>query len=149
MWPVHRADNLNTILCIVMKSGNLNFLEPSGPLPASCTMDTRSFPGVKSGRGVMLTPHPLLVLWSRKGRAIPLLPLWAVRPVQSLSACTRVHLTSPFYLYYEKHYTYTYTYTYTPQGIINSFFVFSNQVVSMVSIVFYRINVNSMVSIVF
>jgi hypothetical protein len=29
--------------------------------PASCTMDTRSFPGVESGRGVMLTPHPLLV----------------------------------------------------------------------------------------
>jgi hypothetical protein len=26
-------------------------------------------------------------------RAIPLLPLWAVRPVQSLSACTRVHVT--------------------------------------------------------
>ena len=26
-------------------------------------------------------------------RAIPLLPLWAVRPVQSLSACTRAHLT--------------------------------------------------------
>jgi len=25
--------------------------------------------------------------------AIPLLPLWAVRPVQSLSACTRVHFT--------------------------------------------------------
>jgi len=25
------------------------------------------------------------------GRAISLLPLWAVRPVQSLSACTRVH----------------------------------------------------------
>ena len=31
---------------------------------------------------------PLLVPWSRKSRAIPLLPLWAVRPVQSLSACT-------------------------------------------------------------
>jgi hypothetical protein len=29
--------------------------------PASCTMDTRSFPGVESGRGVTLTPHPLLV----------------------------------------------------------------------------------------
>ena len=29
-------------------------------------------------------------------RAIPLLPLWAVRPVQSLSACTRVHFTLPF-----------------------------------------------------
>ena len=26
----------------------------------------------------MLTPHPLLVPWSRKSRAIPLLPLWAV-----------------------------------------------------------------------
>jgi hypothetical protein len=26
-------------------------------------------------------------------RALPLLPLWAVRPVQSLSACTRVHFT--------------------------------------------------------
>ena len=33
-----------------------------GVHPASCTMGTGSFPGVKSGRGVMLTPHPLLVL---------------------------------------------------------------------------------------
>jgi DNA-binding transcriptional LysR family regulator len=64
--------------------------------PASCTMGTRSFQGVKSGRGVTLTPHPLLVPWSRKGRAIPLLPLWAVRPVQSLSACTRVTFTFYF-----------------------------------------------------
>jgi len=46
-----------------------------------------------TGQSVTLTPHPLLVLWSRKGRAISLLPLWAVRPVQSLSACTRVHFT--------------------------------------------------------
>ena len=87
-----------------------------GALPASCTMGTGSFPGVKSGRGVTLTPHPLLVRRSRKDRAIPVqfsytstppvgrtactepqclysisipvLPLWAVRPVQSLSACT-------------------------------------------------------------
>jgi len=49
--------------------------------------------GVKSGRGVMLTPHALLVPWSRKSRAIPLLPLWAVRPVQSFSDCTTVRLT--------------------------------------------------------
>ena len=53
----------------------------------------RVFPGVKSGQGVTLTPHPLLVPWSRKSRAIPLLPLWAVRPVESLSACTTVHFT--------------------------------------------------------
>jgi len=32
-----------------------------GAHPASCTMGTGSFPGVKSGQGVMLTPHPLLV----------------------------------------------------------------------------------------
>ena len=61
---------------------------------ASCTMGTWSFPEVKSGRGVTLTPHPLLVPWSRNGRAIPLLPLRAVGPEQSLSACTRVHFRS-------------------------------------------------------
>jgi len=27
-------------------------------------MGTGSFPGVKSGRGVTLTPHPLLVPWA-------------------------------------------------------------------------------------
>jgi len=32
-----------------------------GAHPASCTMGTGSFPRVKSGRGVTLTPHPLLV----------------------------------------------------------------------------------------
>jgi len=32
-----------------------------GSHPASCTMCTVSFPVVKSGRGVTLTPHPLLV----------------------------------------------------------------------------------------
>ena len=35
-----------------------------GAHPASCTMGTGSFPGVKSGRGVTLIPHPLLVPWS-------------------------------------------------------------------------------------
>ena len=45
-----------------------------GAHPASCTMGTGSFPGVKGGRGLTLTPHPLLVRWSRKSRAIPLLP---------------------------------------------------------------------------
>jgi len=51
------------------------------------------FSRVKSGRSVTLTPHPLVVPWSRKSRAIPLLPLWVVRTVQSLSACTRVAFT--------------------------------------------------------
>jgi len=59
-------------------------------------MGTGSFPGIKSGRGMTLIPHPLLVLWSRKSRSIPLLPQWATRPVQSLSACTvQLYLYSP------------------------------------------------------
>jgi len=36
-----------------------------------------------------LTPSSVVV---RKSRAIPLLPLWVVRPVQGLSASIRVHL---------------------------------------------------------
>ena len=55
----------------------------------------------QSGRGVTLTPHPLLVPWSRKSTAIPLLPLWTVQPVQILSACTRAHFT--FLLQHEQH----------------------------------------------
>ena len=41
-----------------------------GAHPASCTICTMSFPEVKSGRGVALTLHTLLMLWSRKSRAI-------------------------------------------------------------------------------
>jgi len=41
--------------------------------PASCTMGTGSFPGVRCGRGVTLTPHPLLVPRSK----IPLLSIRA------------------------------------------------------------------------
>jgi len=67
-----------------------------GAHPASCTMGTGSFSGVKNGQGVTLTSHSLLVQWSIKGRAIPLLLLWAVRPVQSLSACIGMHFTFTF-----------------------------------------------------
>jgi len=63
---------------------------------ASCTLITGSFPGVKSGRGVTLTLRPLLVPWSRKSIAIPLLPLWAVRPIQCVSAYTKVHFNFTF-----------------------------------------------------
>jgi len=41
-----------------------------GAHPASCKMVTRSFLGVKCGRGVLLTTHPLLVPRSWKSRAI-------------------------------------------------------------------------------
>ena len=89
-----RLKTLPPSCAVVMKSGNLKFLETSGPLlqwgrdfppvqtgpgahPASCKMGTGSFLGVKCGRGVLLTTHPLLVPRSRKSRAIPLLTLWA------------------------------------------------------------------------
>ena len=53
-----------------------------GAHPASCTMGTASFPGVKYGRGVLLTTHPLLVPQSWKSRAIALPNLWVTtRPV--------------------------------------------------------------------
>ena len=68
-----------------------------GAHQAPCKMGTGSFPGMKSGRGLTLTPHPLLVPWSRKSRAIPLLLPWAVRPAQSLSACTAQECTLPTY----------------------------------------------------
>ena len=45
-----------------------------GAHPTSCTVGTGSFPGVKCGRGVLLTTHPLLVPQSWKSRAIPLPP---------------------------------------------------------------------------
>jgi len=34
--------------------------------PASCTVGTGSFPGVRYGRGVKLNPHPFLVPRSKK-----------------------------------------------------------------------------------
>jgi hypothetical protein len=41
-----------------------------GAHPASCTMGTRSLPGVECGRGVTLTPHPLLVTRSKNRVAL-------------------------------------------------------------------------------
>ena len=43
---------------------------------ASCIMGTGPFPGVKCGRGVLLTTHHLPVPRSWKSRAIPLPKLW-------------------------------------------------------------------------
>jgi len=48
-----------------------------GAHSASCKMGTGSFPGIKCGRGVLLTTHRLLVPRSWKSRAIPLPTFWA------------------------------------------------------------------------
>ena len=55
----------------------LPILTGPGAHPASCTMGTGYFPGVKCSRGVPLTTHPLLVPQSWKSKAIPLPILWA------------------------------------------------------------------------
>ena len=53
-----------------------------GAHTAYCTMGTGPFSGLKSGRGVTLNTHPLLVLRSWKSRAISLPTLWVTpRPV--------------------------------------------------------------------
>jgi hypothetical protein len=47
-------------------------------------MGTESFPGVESGRGVTLTPHPLLMPRSiKQSKAIPILSL------RAFEACTK------------------------------------------------------------
>jgi len=91
-----------------------------GAHSASFTMSTGSFPAVNSGRGVTLAPHPLLVPWSRKSRAIALLLLWATRHVQSLSSCTvQLYIYSPYgpYSMYRALVPVLYSYTSTrPMG---------------------------------
>jgi len=78
------------------------FQNGPGVHTTSCTMGTGSFPGVKSGRSVMLTPHLLLVLWSRKSRAIPLPsygPYGLYRAPVPVQECTLPYFTSTSWLH--------------------------------------------------
>ena len=61
---------------------------PWGP-PSLLYNGYRAFPEGKERSGRDADPSPPSGAAVKK--AIPLLPLWAVRPVQSLSACTRMH----------------------------------------------------------
>ena len=69
-----------------------------GAHPASCTMGTRSFPGVKRGRRVTLTPYPLLVPLVMKEYS------YTSTPPMGRTACTEPQclykgdLYLPFYL---------------------------------------------------
>jgi hypothetical protein len=78
-------------------SSNLCVQTCSGAHPASCTMGTGgSFPGVKRGRGVMLSTHPLLVPRLRKSRSYtschPNAPLWSVTEPLYLFNFYQAHL---------------------------------------------------------
>ena len=79
--------------------GDEIFRPPDRPWadPASCTMGTGSFLGVKCGRGMLLTTHPLLVPRSWKSRAIPLPTLWAT------PGLNRDHFTFTIYIYIYGH----------------------------------------------
>jgi len=101
-----------------------------GANPASCTMGTRSFPGVKSDWGVLLTTHPLQVPCSSKSKVIPLLLLWATLglyrasvpvqrctlplPIPLLPPMGRTACTEPQCLYNSA--LYLYLYLYSPYG---------------------------------
>ena len=61
---------------------------PWGP-PGLMYNGYRVFTVGKERPGCDADPSPLLVPWTRKSRAILLLPLWALRPVQNLSTCTK------------------------------------------------------------
>jgi len=71
---------------------------PWGP-PSLLYNRYRVFPGGEERPGRDADPSPLLVPWPRKIRVTPLLPLWALRPVQNLSACTRVRFTTFYHDY--------------------------------------------------
>jgi len=86
---LHAVDGPGSSVCIATDYGldgpgsnpvGDEIFRPSRPVlgahPASCTMGTGSFAGVKCGRGVLLTTHPLLVPRSWKSRTIPLPTLW-------------------------------------------------------------------------
>ena len=78
-----------------------------GAHPASCTIGIGSFPGVKSGRSVTLTLHPLPVPWSRKSTA------YTSTPPMGCTACTEHQC-----LYSGALYLYLYLYSsYGPYGL--------------------------------
>ena len=60
------------------------------PHPASCTMGTGTFPGLKCGRGVLLTTHPLLA------RGLGRVELYFYPPLGHNRACNGV--TLPLYI---------------------------------------------------
>ena len=87
LWAVRPVQSLSA--CTVQ----LNLYSPYGPygLYRASVPVQYSFTSTPPMGRTACTEHQCLY-----STALPLLPLWAVRPVQSLSACTRVHLTLPF-----------------------------------------------------
>ena len=86
LWPVRPVQSLSA--CTVQ----LNLYSPYGPYGlyrATVPVQYSYTSTPPMGRTACTDPQCLY------STAIPLLPLWGVRPVQSLSACTTVHFTLP------------------------------------------------------
>jgi hypothetical protein len=85
VWPVQSLSACTVELYLCSPYGPYGLYRASVPVQQSYTSTA------PMGRMACTEPQYLY------SRAIPLLPLWVVWPVQSLSACTRVHFTF-FYL---------------------------------------------------
>ena len=69
--------------------------QPWGP-PSLLYSGYRVIPGGKERPGRDADPSPPSSAMVKKEYSLPVLPLWAVRPVLNLSACTMVHFTFTF-----------------------------------------------------
>ena len=76
--------------------GEIFWTDQSWGPPSLLYSGYRVFPGGNEQPGRDTDPTPPSSVMVISGGAIPLLPLWAVWPVQNLSACTRVHFTFTF-----------------------------------------------------
>ena len=112
VWPVQSLSACTVELYLYPAYGPYGLYRASVPVQYSYT----STPPM--GRTNSTEPQCLY------SRAIPLLPLWVVRPVQSLSACTRVHRSMHYDCVYVRKYIYIYIYIYTPANLLHVFGTF-------------------------
>jgi hypothetical protein len=71
--------------------------------PTSCTLDTESFPGVRCGRGVTLTPHPLLVPRSKTEYSYTCSPQGSSWPMKGRNLPSKLkHKCTNYLIYYLK-----------------------------------------------
>jgi hypothetical protein len=97
---------------------------PGGAHPASCKMCTGSFPGVKCGRGVLLTTHPF---WSRgHGRV----ELHHYPPSGLHRACNGITLL--LYIYTYIHFCKTIKYTLDKQNTYETLCLHHNEILGKV-----------------
>ena len=96
---------------------------PWGP-PSLLYNGYRVFPGGKERPGRDADPSPPSSAVVKKEQSYTYTRLWAIRPVQSLSACTSVHFTFTFTCLVLRLKMLNYTYTVEPRSIVPATIVF-------------------------